>query len=67
MSSLYTCSKSLRATNDLLFKFLWDGKGDKIKQTGMIADYCYGGPKMLDIMEFNQSLEIAWVLKYISD
>jgi len=33
MSSLCTRSKSLRATNDLLFKFLWDGKGDKIKRT----------------------------------
>ena len=28
MSSLRTCPKSLKATNDLLFKFLWDGKGD---------------------------------------
>ena len=35
---LCTCSKSLRATDDLLFKFLWDGKGDEIKQTKMIAD-----------------------------
>ena len=68
MSSLCTCSKSLRATNDLLFKFLSDGKGDKIKRTEMIADqYCDGGQKMLDIVEFNKSLKIAWVLKYISD
>ena len=66
MSSLCTCSKSLRATNDLLFTFrLWDGKGGKIKRTEMIADYCDGGQKMLDIMEFNKSLKIAWILKYI--
>ena len=45
MSSLCTCSRSLRATNDLLFKFLWDGKGDKIKRTETIADYCDGGQK----------------------
>jgi len=67
MSSLSTCSKSLRETNGLLFKFLWDGKGDKIKQTEMIADYCNGGQKMLDIMELKKSLKIAWKLKYISD
>jgi len=34
---------------------------DKIKRTEMIADYCDGGQKMLDIMEFNKSLEIAWI------
>ena len=33
----------------------------------MIADYCDDGQKMLDIMEFNKSLKIAWILKYISD
>jgi len=33
----------------------------------MIADYCDGGQKMLDKMEFNKSLKIAWILKYISD
>ena len=27
----------------------------------MIADYCDGGQKMLDIMEFNKSLKIAWI------
>ena len=31
----------------------------------MIADYCDGGQKMLDIMEFNKSLKIAWILKFI--
>ena len=39
----------------------------RIKRTEMIADYCDGGQKMLDIMEFNKSLKIAWILKYISD
>ena len=64
---LCTCSMSLRETNDLLFKFLWDGKGDKIKRTEMIPDYCDGSQKMLGTMEFNKSLKIAWILKYISD
>ena len=45
----------------------WDGKGDKIKRTEMVADYCNGGQNLLDIMEFNKSLKIAWILKYISD
>lgn len=65
MSSTTSCLKSLKETNDILFKFLWDYKGDKIKRTEMIADYQDGGQKMLDIMEFNKALKITWILKYI--
>ena len=59
--------KSLKEVNDLMFKFLWDNKGNKIKRTDMIADYQDGGLKMLDIIEFNEVLKITWILKYISD
>ena len=67
MSSLRTCFKSLKEINDLIFKFLWDGKRDKIKRSEMIADCGDGGQKILDIMTFNKSLKIAWIVKYISD
>ena len=67
LSSTTTCSKSLKETNNLLFQFLWDNKGDKIKRTEMIADYQDGGQKMLDIIEFNKALKISWILKYISN
>ena len=67
MSPLRTCFKSLKEINDLLFKFLWDGKRDKIKRSEMIADYGDGGQKMLDVMAFNKYLKIAWIVKYISD
>ena len=60
MSSMPSHVKSLKEVNDLIFKFLWDNKGDKIKQTD-------GGLKMLDIIEFNKALKITWILKYISD
>ena len=67
MSSLRTCFKSLKEINDLLFKFLWDGKRDKIKRSEMIADYGDGGQKMLDVKTFSKSLKIALIVKYISD
>ena len=67
MSSMASSEKSLKKVNDLLFKFFWDNKGDKIKRTEMIADYKNGGLKMLDIIEFNKALKITWILKYISD
>ena len=31
----------------------------------MIADYGDGGQKMLDIMTFNKSLKVAWIVIYI--
>ena len=64
MSSLRTCFKSLKEINDLLLKFLWDGKRDKIKRSEMIADSGDGGQKMLDIMAFNKSLKIAWYVYF---
>ena len=67
LSSLRTCFKSSKETNDFLFKFLWNGKRDKIKLSEKIADYGDGGQKMLDIIAFNKSLKIAWIVKYISD
>jgi len=62
-----SCSKSLKETNNLFFKFLWDNKGDKIKRTEIIADYQDGRQKMLDIIEFNKALKVSWILKYISN
>ena len=33
----------------------------------MIADYQDGGQKILDIIDFNKALKIAWILLYISN
>ena len=53
--------------NDLLFIFVWDNEGDKIKRIEIIADYRHGGLKMLNIIEFHKSLKITWILiKYIN-
>ena len=56
LSPLPTPSEYLKEINSLLYKFLWDGKGDKIKRTLMINDYSKGGLKMLDIKSFNDAL-----------
>ena len=55
--------KSLAEINDLLYTFLWNGKGDKIKQRVMIKDLGAGGLKMIDISSFNKSLKITWIKK----
>ena len=45
LSSLRTCLNSLKEIIDFLFKFLWNGKRDKIKRSEMISDYGDGGQK----------------------
>ena len=45
--------------------FLWNGKGDKIKQDIMINNYPAGGLKMIDILSFNKSLKTTWIKKYL--
>ena len=52
-SGLKTLRKEI---NCILYDFLWDSKGDKIKRKEMINEYNKGGLKMVDLQSFNQSL-----------
>ena len=61
LSSLPTPKRVIREINALLYDFLWDKKGDKIKRTEMINDYSKGGLKMMDIASFNKALKMKWV------
>ena len=45
----YTTAVQLQMVNKLLFGFLWDGKGDKIKREHIIRHYEQSGLKMIDI------------------
>ena len=62
---LTTHQKLLEEINRILFGFLWDGRGDRIKRSEMINDYEKGGLKMLDIKTFNSSLKSIWIKKYL--
>ena len=65
LSPLPTPNGYLKEINSLLYNFLWDGKGDKIKRTQMINDYTKGGLKMLDIVSFNNALKAKWVQRLL--
>ena len=67
LSSLPTDQGAFKEINTLLYDFLWNGKGDKIKRTEMINDYEKGGLKMIDIQSFNKSLKMKWVQGYLND
>ena len=49
LAPLQTNHKAIKEINVLFYKFLWDGKGDKIKRNVMINDFSEGGLKMIDI------------------
>ena len=67
LSPLRSNYKFLNKINNLLYTFLWNGKGDKTKQKVMINDFGTGGIKMVDISSFNKSLKTTWIKKYLDN
>ena len=65
MSPLLTNQSAIDEVNTIFFKFLWDGKGDKIKRDIMISEYEDGGLKMIDIRLFTQALKLSWLKRYL--
>ena len=65
MSPLLSSHPHLKEIHQLLYNFLWDGRGDKIKRSVIINEYKDGGLNMLDIQSFNCALKVKWVQKYL--
>ena len=51
----------LKELDQILFRFLWDGKTNRIKKSTMCKPYEEGGLKMVDIFAFLSSLKIGWL------
>ena len=48
------------------FKFIWDGKPDKVKRNTMIGNFEMGGLNMIDIGSYVASLRASWVSRFVS-
>jgi hypothetical protein len=67
--SLLTCQccsieppeKFIEEITNIAFKFLWNGKKDKVKRKTIITDYGEGGLKMLDFKSFLCAQKAMWV------
>jgi hypothetical protein len=57
----------IKELNHILFKFLWDGKMDKIKRSVVCQSYETGGLKMIEINSFIASIKINWLKKILED
>ena len=45
------------------FKFIWDGKPDKVKRNTMISNFEMGGLNMIDIGSYFASLRVVLIIK----
>ena len=57
----------LQDLNLLLYTFLWDGKHDRIKRSGVCQAHEAGGLKMVDVKSFLSALKIGWLKRILCD
>ena len=55
-----------KSINDIIFKFLWDQKPDKIKRTQVARSYYQGGLKMINLENFILGLKITWIRRLLT-
>ena len=60
-------SEFIKRLEQILFKFIWNGKPDKIKRDILYCSKEDGGLKMTNISKFIDALKIAWVKRYLDD
>ena len=58
-----TSHQFIKDLNNLLYKFLWNNKPDKINRETVCSDYFEGGLKMVNIFNFERALKLSWIRK----
>ena len=61
VSSCVIPKKYKKEIESKCFKFIWNGKADKVKRNTLIGDFEKGGLKMIDIESYFISLKASWV------
>ena len=61
VSSCVIPEKYKKEIESKCFKFIWNGKPDKVKRNTMIGDFAKGGLKMIDKESYFISLKATWV------
>ena len=68
---LYTCSvitmpaKYQKEVNNLIYKFIWKGKRDKLKRAVMVRKFEKGGLKAPDLQLMIDATKINWIKRYL--
>ena len=66
LSTIPRSESFLRTLNTILYKFLWNGKPDKITRSTISLSYMQGGMKMINIHNFDKALKISWIKKLVT-
>ena len=61
VSSCVIPEKYKKEIESKCFKFIWNGKPDKVKRNTLIGDFEKGGLKMIDIESYFISLKASWL------
>ena len=66
--SLPTPSPSIVNTlNDMMFKYLWNYKPDKIKRMQITQDYQNGGLRMINLDSYIKALKSTWIRRLLTN
>ena len=60
-------SETMAKIKQMLFKFIWNGKNDKIRRTKICQSYENDGIKMVDVDLFVASLKCSWIKRLQSN
>ena len=66
LSTIPRSESFLSTLNTILYKFLWNGKPDKIRRSTISLSYMQGGMKMINIHNFDKALKISWIKKLVT-
>ena len=58
-------TKLSNESKKMMYKFIWEGKPDKIKRETLIKECDKGGLKMLELRTFIKSFKITWVKRIV--
>ena len=53
----------LKEIESCCFKYIWEGKNDKVKRNTLIGEYQKGGLRMIDFDSYFAALKASWVSK----
>ena len=59
--------ETVKSISDIMYKFIWDDKPDKVNRHQICKDYLHGGLKMLDLEKFIKSLKLTWIKHLVRD
>ena len=58
--------EDLKLIESLLYNFVWQNKGDKIKRTKLVQKYEKDGLKMVDLKAFIDSMKLTWLKRLMT-